>query len=124
MRVSQSGQWGPWPEFFATAVLEESHAGHDRIMQLLALRKDLGARVTAALPRARIAVEIADDLIAYPILTVTDAHHRYGRTNQANRNAIASLVDLGILQPYGDATHDKLNAGQPTTGTSTGHATS
>jgi hypothetical protein len=56
----------------------------------------------------RIAIEIVDDLIACPILTVTDAHHRYGRTNQGNRNAIQTLVDLGILQPYSDARYDRL----------------
>jgi Fic family protein len=108
LAVSQSGRWGPWIEFFATAVREESRSGHDRIMRLLALREDLGQQVRKALPRARIAVEITDDLIAYPILTVADAHRRYGRTNQANRNAIAALVNLGILEPYGDTTYDRL----------------
>ena len=108
LTVSQTGRWAPWIEFFATAVREESRSGHDRIMRLLALREDLGQQVRKALPRARIAVEIADDLIAYPLLTVADAHARYGRTNQANRNAVAALVDLGILEPYGQATYDRL----------------
>jgi Fic family protein len=108
LAVSQTGRWSPWIEFFATAVREESRSGHDRIMRLLALREDLGQQVRKALPRGRIAVEITDDLIAYPILTVADAHHRYGRTNQANRNAIAALVDQGILEPYGDTTYDRL----------------
>lgn len=108
LAVSQTGDWAPWIEFFATAVLEESRSGHDRIMRLLALREDLGQQVRAAFPRARIAVEIADDLIAYPILTVADAQHRYGRTNQANRDAIQALVKIGILEPYSDATYDRL----------------
>lgn len=108
LAVSQSGEWAPWIEFFATAVREEAQTGHDRIMRLLALRAEIAQEARAALPRARIALEIADDLIAYPILTVADAHHRYGRTNQANRNAIAALVDLGILEPYSAATYDRL----------------
>ncbi len=108
LRVGSTGAWAPWIEFFATAVRAESRSGHDRIMRLLALREDIGQQVRQALPRARIAVEIADDLIAYPILTVADAHARYGRTNQANRNAIGALVDLGILEPYGQATYDRL----------------
>lgn len=108
LAVSQTGEWAPWIEFFAVAVREESRSGHDRIMRLLALRDDLGRTARDAMPRARIAIEIADDLIAYPILTVADAHHRYGRTNQANRNAIAALVDLGILEPYGSNTYDRL----------------
>jgi hypothetical protein len=81
---------------------------YDRIMRLLALREDLRRVVRKALPRGRIAVEIADDLIAYPILTVADAQSRYGRTNQANRDAINALVNLGVLEPYGSATYDRL----------------
>lgn len=108
LAVSQTGRWSPWIEFFATAVRDEARSGHARIMRLLALREDLGQQVRTALPRARIAVEITDDLIAYPIMTVADAHHRYGRSNQDNRNAIAALVDLGILEPYSDATYDRL----------------
>jgi hypothetical protein len=77
-------------------------------MRLLTLRDELGETVRSAHPRARLAVEIADDLIAYPILSVADAHRRYGRSNQANRNAVAALVDVGILQPYGEARYDRL----------------
>jgi len=108
LAVSATGDWGPWVGFFAQAVLEESRAGHDRIMRLLALRRELSDTVRSALPRARLAVEIAEDLIAYPILSVSDAQRRYGRTNQANRNAIGSLMELGILEPYANARYGRL----------------
>ena len=108
LAVTTTGDWAPWIEFFARAVAAESRSGHERMMRLLALREELGDSVRSALPRARLAVEIADDLIAYPILSVSDAHRRYGRTNQANRNAIGSLLDLGILEPYSDARYDRL----------------
>ena len=108
LNVSRTGDWAPWVEFFSQAVAVEARAGHDRVMRLLALREELGGTVRSALPRARLAVEITDDLIAFPILTVAAAHGRYGRTNQANRNAIASLVDLGILEPYGSTRYDRL----------------
>jgi hypothetical protein len=39
---------------------------------------------------------------------VADAHRRYGRTNQANRNAVMALVELGLLEPYGRARYDRL----------------
>jgi Fic family protein len=108
LAVSRTGDWVPWVEFFATAVRDESRTGHDRIMRLLALRQELGRQVREALPRGRIAVEITDDLIAYPILTVADAQSRYGRTNQANRDAVNALVDLGVLEPYGATSYDRL----------------
>ncbi len=108
LAVSGSGDWAPWIDFFAQAVCAEARSGHTRIMRLLALREELGNRVRSELPRARLAVEIADDLIAYPILSVSDAQRRYGRSNQANRNAVSSLVELGILEPYGEARYDRL----------------
>ena len=77
-------------------------------MRLLALREEIGVTVRSALPRARLAVEIADDLIAFPILTVAAAHVRHGRSNEANRNAISQLVDLGILEPYTDARYARF----------------
>lgn len=108
LAISITGDWGPWVEFFATAVRDESRSGHDRIMRLLTLREEISNTVRSALPRARLALEIADDLIAYPILSVSDAHRRYGRSNEANRNAVASLVELGVLEPYSDARYDRL----------------
>lgn len=106
--VSITGDWAPWIEFFAQAVCAEARSGHERIMRLLGLREELGEMVRSAFPRARLAVEIADDLIAYPILSVSDAQRRYGRSNQANRNAVGSLVELGILERYSDSRYDRL----------------
>lgn len=108
LAVSTTGDWASWIEFFALAVCAEAKSGHERIMRLLALRKELGETVRSSFPRARLAVEIADDLIAYPILSVSDAQRRYGRSNQANRDAVGSLVELGILEPYGNARYDRL----------------
>jgi Fic family protein len=108
LAVSCTGDWASWIDFFARAVRDESRVGHDRIMRLLALREEITDSVRTALPRARLAVEIAEDLIAYPMLSVTDAQRRYGRSNQANRDAINALVELGILAPYGVARYDRI----------------
>jgi hypothetical protein len=47
-------------------------------------------------------VEIADNLIAYPILSVDTSMAIHGRTDQANRNAINDLVGLGLPEPDDD----------------------
>lgn len=108
LAVSTSGDWAPWIEFFSQAVCAEARSGHERIMRLLALREELSETVRSAFPRARLAVEIADDLIAYPILSVSDAQRRLGRSNQANRNAVESLVELGVLEPFSNSRYDRL----------------
>ena len=108
LAVSVTGDWAPWIEFFARAVRTEARSGHDRIMRLLDLRREIGEVVRSALPRARLALEIADGLIAYPILSVSDAQRRHGRSNQANRDAVSALVNLGILEPYNSSSYDRL----------------
>ena len=106
--VSRTGDWAPWIGFFAKAVAAESKDGHDRIMRLLQLKKEIGETVRKALPRARLAVEIADTLIAYPMLSVAASHRRHGRTNEANRNAIQQLVEVGVLEPFTEAQYDRM----------------
>ncbi len=106
--VSETGDWVPWIAFFAEAVATEARSGHERIMRLLTLRDEFVDTVRGARPRASLAVEVAEGLIAHPILSVADAHRRYGRTNEANRAAIATLVELGVLKPFGDARWGRL----------------
>jgi len=108
LRVSVTGEWAPWIEFFAQTVAASADDAHRRVMGLLALREELSEQARRALPRARLAIEIADDLIAFPILTVAAAQSRYRKSNQANRNAINRLCELGLLEPYGDTRYDRL----------------
>jgi hypothetical protein len=42
------------------------------------------------------------------MLTVAEAQRRYGRSNQANRDAIGALVALGVLEPYGTSRYDRI----------------
>ena len=51
LKVSVTGDWSPWVDFFAQAVCTEARSGHERIMRLLALRQELGEAVRSALPR-------------------------------------------------------------------------
>jgi len=108
LQVSMTGNWAPWVDFFARAVAASAEDAHRRVTGLLALREVLASEAREALPRARLAIEIADDLIAFPILTVAAAQARYGKSNQANRDAINRLCELGFLEPYSDARYDRL----------------
>lgn len=108
LAVSASGDWVPWVAFIARGIDEAANEAHTRIVKLLSLREELGAEARRRLPRARLAIEIADNLIAYPFLTVSRAQSVHGKTNQANRNAIQRLCEIGLLEPYGPAQYGQL----------------
>ena len=108
LQVSITGEWAPWVGFFAQAVAASAEDTYRRIMRLLTLREELSKQAREALPRARLAIEIAEGLIAFPMLTVATAQAHYGRSNQANRDAINRLCELGMLEPYSDTGYDRL----------------
>ena len=49
-----------------------------------------------------VAVDIARSLIAKPIMTIPEAAKVVGRGYQTVSTAVAKLVELDILLPYGD----------------------
>lgn len=106
--VSRTGDWDSWIAFFAGAVASAARADRNRISRVSQLREEIGAIVSERLPRAALAREIADSLIDSPILSVASARQRHGRSDQANRSAIYQLVEVGLLEPYGDATYRRL----------------
>ena len=106
--VSATGEWGPWIEFFADAIISESQSGRLRIVQLLSLRDEIIDTVRTARPRARLALDIAADLIAHPLVSVGDIQRRHGLSNQTCRDAVATLVELDILEPYDESRYDKV----------------
>jgi hypothetical protein len=106
--LSATGEWAPWIEFFAKAIAIEARNAQSRIARLLDLRDELSAAVGEHLPRGRLTVDIVDDLIEYAILSVSSVEHRYTKTNQAARDAVKRLIDVGLLEPYNDVAHSRL----------------
>lgn len=108
LRISCTGNWDPWVAFIAEAIKNEAISGRKRILALLHFRDEITRLVQENLPQGRLAFEIAQSLIEHPILSVADSTRRHGRTNQANRNAINALVELGVLEHYGPISYARL----------------
>lgn len=108
LNLSATGEWEPWITFFVEALIVESRRAQNRIRELLDLRDSLSEEVRQLLPRGRLAVDVVDDLIEFPIVSVGAVGHRYDKSNQAARNAVNRLIELGLLEPFNDAKYDRL----------------
>jgi Fic family protein len=108
LKVSTTGDWEPWITFFVEALTVESQRAQHRIGELLHLRESLSEEVRQLLPRGRLAVDVVDDLIEFPVISVGAVEHRYDKSNQAARNAVNRLIEVGLLEPF------KSSGGQQT----------
>ncbi|MGQ0631882.1 MAG: Fic family protein [Sporichthyaceae bacterium] len=97
LEVSTTGDFDSWVQFFCRAVRAQADDMVGRVDDLWAVREDLMAQVRAAKGRGVI-VDIAADLIGYPVITVTEAARLYGVTYPPANNAMRKLVELGILR--------------------------
>lgn len=107
LRLSVTGEWEPWIEFFVEAMRVESERSRSRIDRLLTLQEEMSEGVRERLPRGRLAVDVIDGIIEFPVATVADVERRYGTSNQAARNAVKRLVDEGFLEPLDEAVYGR-----------------
>jgi Fic family protein len=94
--VSQTGDFDPWIRFMATALRERADAANSQVEKLLRFEQSM-KEVARSYPLRGVAAAIAQDLIGRPVVTPTGASKLYGVSYPAANNAIARLVDAGIL---------------------------
>lgn len=97
LRVTETGDYDPWVCFFAEAVRKQAHDGVEKIARLLRLRDDMVSELRAGSVRGS-ALHIAENLIGYPVIDVPTARDMIGKTFEAANQAVARLVDVGILR--------------------------
>lgn len=97
LRCSITGHFDDWIQFFCTALQVQATVAVQKIERL----HDWRDQALAALREAKVrgvAEKITEDLIGYPMLSVTDAANRYGMTYPAINKALPKLVELGLIQ--------------------------
>lgn len=107
LTVSQSGDFEPWVAFFCRAVKAQALEAVQRVHRLLELKNQMLQRLRKARAKGT-SLLIAEELIGYPMLTVTLAHRRYGVSYQAANSAVSRLVDLGILRQRNEGRYDRI----------------
>jgi Fic family protein len=107
LRVSQTGNLDPWIAFFCRAVSDQAVDAFRRIERLIELREEM-IRVLREARARGTSRSIVDDLIGFPVVTVsamTAVHHV---SYQAANTAVARLVELGILREATGRTYDRV----------------
>lgn len=107
LQLSITGNVDEWLQFFAAGVEAQSRDAIQKVGSLRLLQQQLVERVKSSKAKGS-AVDIARDLIGYPILNVGVAAELAGVSFQAANQGVARLVELGLLRQYGDGKYDRL----------------
>lgn len=107
LNVSATGDYDRWIRFFCEGIRAQAEASAAKITDLLAFQQ-YAVTTARGTGRHNLSVDIASDLIERPILTVTDAKDRYDVSFPAANNAIAKLVELGLVSEITGRTQDRV----------------
>ena len=107
--VSATGDFNPWIEFLCQGVSVQARKGIEKIDAFYDWREATLARLREERIKG-VAVQIAEDLIGYPMITPTLAARRYGVTYPAANTAIRVLTEHGILEERSGRRHGRVFA--------------
>jgi Fic family protein len=96
LSTSATGDFEPWVDFFADAVLAQAVDAEARIAKLLSIRQKMLDALRAEKARG-VVLDIVEDLIGYPVMTVSQAAKLHGVTFPPANSAIERLVRMGFL---------------------------
>jgi Fic family protein len=96
LQLSQTGNFDPWLQFFFEAVRHQAEDAVSRIERIVEIRNRMREQLRQVKARG-VVLEIVDDLIGYPVITVSQAAELHDVTFPPANSAIQRLVDLGYL---------------------------
>lgn len=97
LRVSQTGDWASWLDFFLRAVRRSAEDSIRQAISLLELRQAYHRRLQAGRASARL-IQLIDRLFQVPSITIKDAATVLDLTPQGAANNIHRLEEEGILR--------------------------
>lgn len=95
--ASMTGNFDAWIIFFLEVLTAEANSALNRVNQLTGFREQAVAKLRGARVRG-VAIEMAEDLIGFPVLSPSRAAEKYGITYQAANSAVLRLVEAGLLE--------------------------
>ncbi len=96
LRISQTGTWSEWIEFFLTGVIEQARDAVDRADRLISLREAYRSGLQRERASANL-LRLIEHLFAYPAVTNSEAARVLGMTYRGASKQIQRLEEQGIV---------------------------
>jgi Fic family protein len=109
LRVSQTGEFRPWIEFFLRGVVESAGESVELAKRLHELRSRWQAQIQAARSSALL-VKLVDELFQTPAITIGHAQRVLGITAASASSNVQKLVKLGVLSERTGKKRDQVFA--------------
>jgi Fic family protein len=97
LRVTHTGDFDAWVSFFAEGILAQAQEGMEIIEALVRYKDETLSRLRKAGLRGAV-LQIAENLIGYPVIDVATAKSMTNRTYETANQAVARLVEHGVLR--------------------------
>ena len=107
--TSRTGDFDPWVQFFATGVQHQAVDALRRIDRLNAIRDSMLEELRAQRAKGVI-LDIAQDLIGYPIISPTQAASMHGVTYPPASAALRRLESMGFVREITGRNYGRLYA--------------
>lgn len=108
-RVRTHGDWNAWIRYFITGVATIAAQAVKQSAELL----DIRARFMAKVKDKPRALELVDELLINPYITVARAQKVLGVTNPTARKAVEVLLERGVIAPLGAKRWGKIYLSRP-----------
>lgn len=98
LRVSETGEFNSWIQFFSKAIEVRSDEIRDIAKKLIAFRDETKSRLMKNGFQGGTVIQIIDQLIGYPIIDVELVQIFTGKSFEAANTAVSRLIDASVLR--------------------------
>lgn len=109
LATSLSGSFDPWVQFFAEGVKDQAEDALRRIDSLMDIRDAMAAALRAEKAKG-VVLDIAQDLIAFPITSASESAARHSVTFPPAQGALQRLEKLGFVREITGRDYGRLYA--------------
>jgi len=109
LQISRTGDFDPWVAFFAEGVAARASAASQAIQDLLGVREEMLNELKAAGLKGMV-LDLAGNLIGFPVLDVNDAVHLHDVSYPTANSAVGRLVQHGILRQVSRGNYARIFA--------------